>query len=258
MIKQSVFISVFLLLIPGAHADDERITSAVYAWEGFEVKTGKTSERRRVFKGYTDAFENLQVHASTVEPGSAVHAAHSHDDREELIIIQEGTMEQTINGVSQILPPGSVTLILPGDSHGIRNAGETSATYYIISWRTKEPGDPVDPSASSRSVNWDDLEMKPISKGGRRSIMRTPTSMLAEFEIHTTMLNEGMKSHDQHIHGQDEIIIVRYGQVEEMIDDKPYQAGPGAVIFLGSDIPHGIRNIGEGPCEYYAFKWKLP
>ena len=88
--------------------------------------------------------------------------------------------------------------------------------------------------------------------------MRVPTSMLAEFEIHTTMLNEGMKSHDQHTHVEDEIIIVRYGEVEEMIDGKPHKAGPGSVIFLESDVPHGIRNIGEGPCEYYAFKWKLP
>jgi uncharacterized cupin superfamily protein len=99
--------------------------------------------------------------------------------------------------------------------------------------------------------------MKPTSKGGRRSIMKVPTSMLAEFEIHTTMLNEGMKSHDQHVHVEDEIIIVRYGLVEELIDDKPYNAGPGSVIFLASNGHHGIRNIGEGPCEYYAFKWKL-
>jgi (S)-ureidoglycine aminohydrolase len=99
--------------------------------------------------------------------------------------------------------------------------------------------------------------MKEISKGGRRSIMRVPTSMLAEFEIHTTMLNEGMKSHDQHTHTEDEIIIVRYGQVEELIDGQAHQAGPGSVIFLESDLPHGIRNIGESPCEYYALKWKL-
>jgi (S)-ureidoglycine aminohydrolase len=193
-----------------------------------------------------------------VQPGSAVHGAHTHDDREELIIIKEGTVEQTINGESKILSPGSVTLALPGDSHGIRNVGDDPATYYIIRWRTKETDAPVDPSASSLTVNWDDLEFRETSKGGRRSIMRVPTSMLAEFEIHTTMLNEGMKSHDQHTHVEDEIIIVRYGQVEEMIDGKAHTAGPGSVIFLESDVPHGIRNIGEGPCEYYAFKWKLP
>jgi len=245
------------ILLLKEQAQKERLTSAVYGWEDLDVEKSQTGERRHIFKGYTDAFEYLQVHASTVQPGSAVHGAHTHDDREELIIVKEGTVEQTINGESRILSPGSVTLALPGDSHGIRNAGDDPATYYIIRWRTNESDDSVDPSASSLSVNWDDLEMKEISKGGRRSIMRVPTSMLAEFEIHTTMLNEGMKSHDQHTHTEDEIIIVRYGQVEEMIDGKAHTAGPGSVIFLESGVPHGIRNIGEGPCEYYAFKWKL-
>jgi quercetin dioxygenase-like cupin family protein len=258
MINKSIFIPIFLFLAVNANADDGQLASAVYAWENLEAEVTETGERRQVFKGATSGFEYLQLHVSTVEPGTAVHTAHTHDDREELIIIKEGTVEQTINGESRILPAGSVTLALPGDSHGIRNAGDDPASYYIIRWRTKAPAGPADPSAASVSVNWDDLEMKQISKGGRRSIMRVPTSMLAEFEIHTTMLNVGMKSHDQHVHPADEIIIVRYGQVEEMIDGTPHTAGPGSVIFLGADVPHGIRNIGEGPCEYYAFKWKLP
>jgi len=258
MIKRTIFISTLLVLACSAHAEDQLLTSAVYAWDDMEVTKTKAGERRQVFNGPTEAFEYLQVHVSTVEPGTAVHAAHTHDDREELIIIKAGTMEVTINGKSRLLSPGSVTLALPGDSHGIRNAGDTPASYYIIRWRTRESGQAVDPAAASVSVNWDDLEVKQISKGERRSIMRVPTKMLAEFEIHTTMLNEGMKSHDQHVHTEDEIIIVRYGKVEEMIDSKPYEAGPGDVIFLQANQPHGIRNIGEGPCEYYAFKWKLP
>jgi quercetin dioxygenase-like cupin family protein len=235
----------------------EQLESAVYAWDELDVEKRETGERRHVFKGSTEGFEYLQVHASTVEPGTAVHAAHTHDDREELIIVKEGTIRFSLNGESKVLPTGSVALALPGDSHGIQNAGDVPATYYIIRWRTKESDGAADPQASSQSVSWDDLEVKEISKGERRSIMRVPTAMLAEFEIHTTMLNEGMKSHDQHIHAEDEIIIVRYGQVEEMIGGVPHEAGPGAVIFLQADQPHGIRNIGEGPCEYYAFKWKL-
>ena len=246
------------LLLLKQQALEMQLDSAVYAWDDLEVEKTKSGERRHVLKGSTDAFELLQVHVSTVEPGTAVHAGHTHDDREELIIIKEGTVEQTINGQGRILSPGSVTLVLPGDSHGIRNAGDVPATYYILRWRTKEPRKQGDPDAASQSVNWDDLEVKEISKGARRSIMRVPTSMLAEFEIHTTMLNEGMKSHDQHVHGEAEIILVRYGQVEELIDGKAHRAGPGDVIFLKADQPHGIRNIGEGPCEYYAFRWKLP
>lgn len=258
MIKRTVFTSILLLLAGSVQAGDDLVRSSVYAWDDLEVEKSKNGERRQVFKGPTTAFEYLQVHVSTVEPGTAMHAAHTHDDREELVIIKEGSMELTLNDESQVLSPGSVMLILPGDSHGLRNAGDTPATYYVIRWRTWKAGDKTNPSATSVSADWDDLEVRQISKGERRSIMRVSTRMLAEFEIHTTMLNEGMKSHDQHVHGESEIILLRYGEVEELINDKPHKAGPGSVIFLEAGIPHGIRNIGEGPCEYYAFKWKLP
>ena len=258
MIKRTFFTSILLVLAGSIQAGDDLVTPTVYAWDDLEVERTKTGERRQVFKGPTTAFEYLQVHVSTVEPGTAMHGAHTHDDREELVIIKEGTLELTLNGESQTLSPGSVMLILPGDSHGLQNVGDTPATYYIIRWRTWKFGENTNPAAASVIANWDDLEVKQISKGERRSIMRVPTAMLAEFEIHTTMLNEGMKSHDQHVHGESEIILLRYGQVEELINDKAYKAGPGSVIFLEAGIPHGIRNIGEGPCEYYAFKWKLP
>lgn len=257
--KLLVLLSSFIFIAAlGFRAEDERVESKVYEWKDLEVEKSETRERRHIFKGPTHGFEYLQVHSSTVEPGMAAHGAHTHEDREELIIIKEGTMEHTINGKSRILSPGSVTLALQGDSHGMRNVGDVQATYYIIRWRTRGPRSSGNPDAKSFSVNWDDLEFKGSFKGGRRNLMRHPTGMLAEFEMHTTTLKEGMKSHDPHTHPEDEIILVRYGEVEEMIDGKPHKAGPGSVIFLGSDVPHGIRNIGEGPCEYYAFKWFLP
>ena len=61
-----------------------------------------------------------------------------HTDMEELIIVKEGTIEQSINGVKKILGPGSVILASPGDDHGIWNAGDTRASYYIIRWKTAE------------------------------------------------------------------------------------------------------------------------
>jgi quercetin dioxygenase-like cupin family protein len=147
----------------------EQIPSAVYAWDDLEVEKRETGERRHVFKGSTEAFEYLQVHASTVEPETAAHAAHTHDDREELIIVKEGTVELSINGESAVLPAGSVALALPGDSHGIQNAGDVPATYFIIRWRTKETGGTRHPEAASVIANWGNLEFKETSKGGRRS-----------------------------------------------------------------------------------------
>ena len=257
MKKRLLIISFLCMASFSARAEDQKVASTVYEWAELEVERSETRERRHILKGFSDGFEYLQIHTSSVEPGKAAHDPHTHEDREELIIVKEGTLEQTINGESRVLLPGSVTLVLPGDLHGMRNAGMVPATYYILRWRTKSPRGPVDASASSEMVNWLDLEFKSTDKGGRRTVMRRPTSMLAEFEMHVTTLKEGMKSHDPHTHVEEEIILVRYGRVEEMIDGKPHQAGPGSVIFLGSNVPHGIRNVGEGPCEYYAFKWKL-
>lgn len=87
--------------------------------------------------------------------------------------------------------------------------------------------------------------------------MRQPTSMLKELEMHVTTLNEGLPSHSPHSHPDEEIILVRFGTVEEMIKDTSYKLGPGSVIFLTNNDFHGIRNAGKGKCEYYAIRWLI-
>jgi (S)-ureidoglycine aminohydrolase len=253
-ISCSALLCLFATVI--ALAQHERVPSQVYEWKDLQVVQNRSGEVRNILKGYTDGFEILQIHTSTVEPGVATEE-QVHQELEELIIIKAGTLEQTLNGETQILKPGSVTLVLPGDAHRIHNLGEIPATYYILRWRTKPADRPDIPSASSTMVSWDDVKFTPSAKGGRRNIMRRPTAMMKEFEMHVTTLDEGMKSHDPHTHVAEEILLIRYGQVEEMIDGHPYTAGPGSVIFLGSNVPHGVRNIGNGPCEYYAFQWRL-
>ncbi len=78
MNRKSILISSVLLLAFGANADEEQVASGVYSWDDLEIETSETRKRRNVFKGSTDTLEYLQVHASTVEPGMAAHAAHSH------------------------------------------------------------------------------------------------------------------------------------------------------------------------------------
>ena len=252
-----IAVLLFLLVCATVQAGDARVTSGVYAWEDPGVSREGPGQQRLILEGSTPGFEYFRVQANSLEPGGGLPDGQIHDDVEELLIIKEGTLEVTINGEGEILPAGSVSLILPGDSHAIRNIGAEPASYYVLRWRTAAHGDAQNPSAVSTSVNWDKLELKQIAKGGRRHILQVPTTMLAGFEMHTTTLKQGWKSHDQHVHDEDEIILVRFGQFEQLIDSVAHHAGPGAVIFLQSDQPHGIRNIGEGPCEYYAFKWRL-
>lgn len=236
--------------------DEKTMDAKVHNWDQLEVKKTKSGERRQILDGKTEVFEHFEIHVTTLDPGKAPHGSHTHYDHEELILVKEGKVKQTIGNEEKILGPGSIVLAMPGDEHGISNAGETAASYYIIKWkipdfsmadRKKEH--------SSFMIDWNDMKFDITKKGGRRQVLRQATSMVDELEMHVTTLNEGVTSHGQHTHLDEEIIVVLKGNVEELIDDKPYQAEAGSLIYLSSMIPHGIRNIGQQQCEYYAIRW---
>ena len=232
------------------------LESAVHNWNLLNVQQTKTGEYRQILDGKSMIFEQLEIHVTTLNPGKAPHGSHTHQDFEELVIVKEGKIKQTIGTKEKILGPGSIVLATPGNEHGLSNAGDSQASYYIIKWRTNDFSASITkPDQTSLMLDWNSFEYKETSKGGRRHVLRQPTAILQELEMHVTTLNEGMKSHDQHTHVDEEIILVLKGEVEELINDVPHKAEAGSLIFLNSMIPHGIRNIGKGPCEYFAIRW---
>ena len=252
---------LLMIMISGSFAYSqklEKLKTYAYDWNKLEVVKTKSGERRQIYEGYTNDLAYFEVHVTTLNPGKAPHGSHVHADGEELIIVKEGLIEQSINGVKKVVGPGSVILALPGDDHGIWNAGETEASYYIIKWRTDEKPnmERAKQSGGSKFYDWNDIEFKTTSKGGRRHFMERPTALLEDLEMHVTTLNPGVMSHGEHVHDAEEIILVIKGEVEESINGTKHRVGPGSLILLMDDVPHGIQNVGEGQCEYFAFKWR--
>jgi (S)-ureidoglycine aminohydrolase len=250
-----------VFLFPSLNFPDEnpeKINTSVFDWKKMKVEKTKSGERRQILEGKTNVFDYFEIHVTTLNPGNAPHGSHVHADMEELIIVKEGLVEQNINGDKKLLGPGSVVLALPGDEHGIRNAGDTEASYYIIRWKTSKKDNLVqtEKTGSSGFYNWNDIEFLPTAKGGKRQFMNRPTVLLENLEMHVTTLNEGIMSHAEHVHSNEEIILVIKGEVEESIDGIPHRLGPGSLIFLTDNVPHGIKNAGKGQCEYFAFKWR--
>ena len=52
--------------------------------------------------------------------------------------VREGVIEATINGVAKRAPMGSVIFFASNDLHGMRNAGDGQASYFVL--RFTSPG----------------------------------------------------------------------------------------------------------------------
>ena len=107
--------------------------SSNFAWDELKVVPTTTGEKRAVFDEPTATLDRLEMHVTTVNPGERSHDPHRHWE-EELIIVKEGTLESMQNGETVKLGPGSVIFEASNDLHGLKNAGDTPASYYVIKW----------------------------------------------------------------------------------------------------------------------------
>jgi len=256
--KQTILISLLLAASTLIAQKNDSLLSNVYYWNNLEQKKEDTRIRRQVLEGKTFALSNFEIHASTLEPGKAPHPPHVHDDYEELIIVKEGQVKITIAGQSKILGPGSIAFAIPGDEHGIENAGNTQATYFILKYKGKLQMDleRAKKAGGSFMLDWNNLKTNNTGKGYRRDFFNRATSQLAQFEMHTTALNADSVSHAPHTHVQEEIILILRGNVEMFIDGKLYKGAAGDLYFISSNVPHALKNIGKEQCEYFAFQWR--
>jgi len=169
--------------------------------------------------------------------------------------VKEGQMNLMLNGKNYTVGPGSVIVSGIKDKCEIFNNETNPLTFYLFQWKSINGKSGVS-DFSAKVIDWQNVQFKSTEKGGVRSFLKIPTDLLSEFEMHVTTLNDGVKSHDPHTHPDDEIILVKSGLVEETVNGQPYQMAKGSFILLNGNEPHGIRNIGNTPCEYFAFRFK--
>lgn len=255
--RQTVLL-LFILVSFSCIAQVSPVLSRVYNWKNLEVIKEESRDRRQMIDGSTVDLLSLEIHTSTLEPGKAPHPSHTHADVEELIIVKEGKLKATIKDQTRILGSGSVALAIPGEEHGFFNGGDTRTTYYILKFKSKSPlnTERGKNAGGSFMVDWNDVTMTTSERGGRRNMFDRATSMFSRFEMHVTTLNKGLVSHSPHQHKAEEIIILIKGAAEMQIGDKHSKMEPGDLVFLESQVLHALKNVGDEPCEYFAFQWQ--
>ena len=108
-----------------------KLVSTVFHWDKLEAKPNAKGARREIVNSPTTSLASFEGHITTLKAGESPHAAHRHPD-EELIVVKEGLMEATINGVAKRGGPGSIFFYGSNDEHGMKNVGTTEATYYVF------------------------------------------------------------------------------------------------------------------------------
>ena len=255
--KQFRLFSNLIIMAAISVAADQGINSSVFDWTKLPVKNTTSGEVRDILKSPTISLDMFEIKAVTLTQGQSVKNYKVENGFDELLIIKEGSAEISVNNESKILETGSIVVASQGDKINIRNVHNSNTTWYSFLFKPKAHSGAVktDPKVTPVLKEWSTLIFKTNANGGRRDILKQPTSTLKELEMHTTLLNEGLPSHAPHTHPDEEIILVRFGTVEQTINGIPYELGPGSVIFLTNNDSHGISNAGKGKCEYYAIRW---
>ena len=127
-----------------------------------------------------------------------------------------------------------------------------------VTWMGSESARATGPVLSSSIYDWNAMQAESTNVGARRTVFRSATATLDELECHITTLNPGQASHAPHKHPEEEIIVVKEGTVESLVNGSMQRIGPGSVIFQASNQEHAIRNVGDTPATYHVFSWKSP
>ena len=245
---------------PPAHPDV--LGTTFVDWDALNVRTTANGEQRAVFDNPTATLPKFEVHISTLNPGMMSHPPHHHP-WEEILLIKDGEVQVTINGVKHSAGPGALIFFASHDVHNALNAGDKPATYYVINFVTDRAIAAPDKPAAEQAVagmlpssviDCDSVPATPTATGSRASVVDSPTLTFARLESHITTLNVGASTQMDMMDPGDEIFIVKSGAVEARVNGVAARINAGSFFYCAPNDKRTLRNIGATPAIYQVIK----
>lgn len=108
----------------------------------------------------------------------------------------------------------------------------------------------------STAFDWKSIKVSPTKVGEIRRFFRSSTATLDELECHVSTLRAGEISHAPHQHPDEELMIVKEGLIETLVNGELKKVGVGSVVFWSANQLHSAKNVGSKPATYHIVKWK--
>lgn len=108
------------------------------------------------------------------------------------------------------------------------------------------------PVLTSKVYKFEDLPAKPNGENVGRAVFDGKTHADYPLELHMTELGPGMAPHAPHHHVNEEVLMLRYGQLDVTIEGVTSRATAGSIIYVNSNEEHGWKNPGPERAQYFV------
>jgi len=107
------------------------LASHAFKYDDLPVRVNGENKSRAVLKAETHSGFPFELHLTELGPGQAPHPPHKHV-HEEMLMLQDGVLDATINGQTTRITAGSVVYAASNEEHGWRNPGPGTAQYFVL------------------------------------------------------------------------------------------------------------------------------
>jgi mannose-6-phosphate isomerase-like protein (cupin superfamily) len=131
--RRTLCLSLPAFAVTALAADNSGAPIASFAkpFDTLPVHHNGANLSRSILDGTTHSNDHMEVHETTLAPGSSPHPPHQHP-HEELFLMMNGRLAVTIAGKTTEIGPGSAAFVRSGELHGVRNPGSTPAQYFVV------------------------------------------------------------------------------------------------------------------------------
>ena len=116
-------------------APKSMLPSSVIDWNKLETKQTSTGTRTSLVNSQTLTYKKLEVHATTLNPGTEASKAHRHPWLQ-LFIIKQGKVEFTVDGVKHTSGASDMVYVESNAIMSLKNVGNDVCSYTVFSVTT--------------------------------------------------------------------------------------------------------------------------
>lgn len=108
----------------------------------------------------------------------------------------------------------------------------------------------------ARIYSWADAPVNKKETMEQRSLLEGSSVAFKHIKIHATTVYPKQSPHPAHKHEEEEMIIVKEGELTVTIEGKAHALGTGSVALIMSGEEHGFENKGSTNATYYVMRYE--